>query len=275
MRSLVRTKIEWQQWERSYRMPPEMTVKFLSHRMLEDGPLQSALTSTLNFIKEEQAREPSLGTQDYGRHLLDAVITHFSALPHLLKATYPAKEPSVTYTNRLRIDKASHNALVAVCSAGDIPFMRHLLNVYNYGPAACNTSPTLSSPFFGSPLHGAILGGHEEALTILRCYGADINTLYQRSLTDEGQNSQGFYRKSWSVLQDAANSGHASLVRLLLKSGVEPDLDDHAHRYRALLAAVRLGQSDVVDAFLEFGHHASEQIDADGMSSSLFSTNII
>jgi hypothetical protein len=260
MRFLVRTKIDWHQWDRSARISPEMAVKFLSHRLLQNGPLQSAFHSTLDFITKEQKRQPFLGTQNYTRHLLDAAIRHLPALPQLLDATFPAKEPNFVWASQSTIEKARHNALVAVASAGDVTFVRHLLDTYESGPSYRGGLTTLGSPFFGSPLHGAVTSGHEEVFKVLRTYGVKIGTSDQRYLS--GTVEQYIDWKAWLALGDASAFGHYSIVRMLLGLGKpEPDVSDY---FGALLVAVQRGFGDAIDVFLDIGRRELNQIDAEG-----------
>jgi hypothetical protein len=57
MRALTScTRIDWDDWKRSRRMHPLITVKFLAHQMHRVGTLQSAVKSAFSFLEVEQAQ---------------------------------------------------------------------------------------------------------------------------------------------------------------------------------------------------------------------------
>lgn len=144
-----------------------------------------------------------------------------------------------------KTSNAQRDALVAAAGMGAIALMHHLLSL--------GASVTESSPFFGSPLHEAVVGGHEEVFESLIKCGADVKAMNEPAiesfLTYENfedpapMGSQD--NRAWTVLEDAAIGGHTAMVRrfLLLHSDW-----DHETKRRAMRAAIRGGNLEIFEA---------------------------
>lgn len=66
------------------------------------------------------------------------------------------------------------DAFLAAAGMGAIALMRHLPSL---GP-----SVTESSPFFVGPLHGTVVGGHEETFEPLIKCGADVKAMNEPAI---------------------------------------------------------------------------------------------
>lgn len=116
-------------------------------------------------------------------------MTHFSGLPDPLNYTCPASEfcatkwahdydtVYTTYNYPVKSSNVLTDALVADTVAGDVPLKLRLLGL--------GASPTDSSPFIDSPLHGAILGGNEAAFDLLINHDADIKVLNDSAMVSK------------------------------------------------------------------------------------------
>jgi ankyrin repeat protein len=261
MRSLTTSSHVSRHWteDKCRRMQPEISMKIMMRKMREDGPFQTIVNETVSFLKQEQKHNPALRMHDFLHHLVKAAATHFYSLPDILKYTDQAMVSKAHIVAQLKKKKILTNSLLAAASAGDIPFMVHLLKL--------GASPTDGHSFFGSPLHGAIQGGHDAAFDLIISHGADINAQYEnpgyapRHEWSEGPELpertgwKAGDRRAWTTIEDAANAGHSGIVKRLLKSTDAPESWSACNfecKHRALMAAVRRGHIDVIDAFLEF-----------------------
>jgi ankyrin repeat protein len=260
MRSLTTSTHVSRDWTegKCRRMQPEISMKVLARKMREEGPLQTILRDTVSFLEQEQEQNPFLEIHDFDPHLIKAAITHFYSLPDILEYTDPELVLNPHISAQLKKNNVVSNALVAAAAVGDIPLMLHLLKL--------GASPTNGHSFFGSALHGAIQGGHDDAFDLLVTCGADINTQYE----DPGFPFEKLYeyspekkrtgwrtgdRRAWSTIEDAANAVHPSITKKILESA-EDTCSWSACTRRALMIAIRRGHSNVIDVFLE---HTSQE----------------
>lgn len=265
MRSLVRADVDWrsvicpQQGYAYRRLCPRIAAKFISRTLQQNGPLQNAFQSALDFIKNEQIREPSLGTKDYTSHLIDSAARCGPIRVNLFKAFSPAEPPSFNLSQEMQQEQARHAALVAVVSAGDIHFVRHLISTDEDCRLHMERIIDAISPFFGSPIYAAITGGHAEIFKILQAYGSsetthDHSVLYSYqvwSFDTYGSLQQKKRWQAWTALKGAAQSGHFSILRTLLSLEPNSQLDLDHYVNGALIEVIRSGHGGSLDDFLE------------------------
>ncbi|PGG98395.1 hypothetical protein AJ80_09545 [Polytolypa hystricis UAMH7299] len=128
-----------------------------------------------------------------------------------------------------------------VISKGDVHALRHM---FASGQVFSNTDLETRDRF-GTPLHRAILGGHEEIVQLLISKGADLGCSVEDDYGDPNM----------TALDLAAKCGHAGITQSLLDSGT--GAEHHQRRVlnyadSALAFAAREGHDEVVRILLRW-----------------------